>query len=334
MRGFCGKCGRTFDGQMLCPLCGVQLDGDPEAGALPLSIVPADETPDGPSLPRRLVFGGITLLGLYHGLKHLALAGVLAQTGLPALSSNSHLSLLIVATLVACVVAGTVNRRAELTGLFLALTGGAAFLGPDLLHGGAFPDEWLIGVPTLLLLVGLVGGLSGRLMVPPAPNLPTFGRLDSRVVVRVKRRPVRIAWVQMILGIAIAIGGAVYADDVRTGLSYVLAGQGSSFGARPLVAWQISALAALVGGAVAGLNTRGGFRQALFAGLGAGAAVVPILSAPSETGPSPVIDFWINQLDLKTAGPLPYLALAVTTCLATFLGAWFGSHLKPAIELT
>src|SRR4051812_32472821 len=122
MRGFCGKCGRTFEGQMLCPMCGVQLAEEPgQIGAMSLALPPADDSADGPSFPRRLAFGAITLLGLYHGVKHLALAGALAQSGSAALSSDAHLSLLVLATLTGAVVAGTVNRRAEVTGLLLAL---------------------------------------------------------------------------------------------------------------------------------------------------------------------------------------------------------------------
>src|SRR5436305_11572633 len=143
MRGFCSKCGRTFGEQMLCPLCGIQLEADAgQVSAVPLSVPFTDDTPDGPSFPRRLAFGLIALLGLYQGLKPLALAPVLVQTGAAALSYDSHLSLLITATLTASVVAATVNRRAEATGLFLALAGGAGFLGPALYRGGDVPDEW------------------------------------------------------------------------------------------------------------------------------------------------------------------------------------------------
>jgi hypothetical protein len=316
---------------MLCPLCGVQLEEDLGAAAtLPLAVPPADDTPDGPSFVRRLAFGAITLLGLFHGLKHLALAGVLSQSGPAALSSDSHLSLLVLATLTAAVVAGTVNRRAEATGFLLAVGGGAGFLGPDLVRGAEFPEEWVIGVPTLLALVGVIGGFAGRLMVPPAPSLPTFGRLDSRVMVRVKRRPVRISWVQLFLGVAIAVTGAVFAETIRSGLSFVFAGRGQSFGARSLICWQISMLAALAAGVAGCFNTRGGSRQAVFAALGASAGVVLGLAASSAEALPPVIEFWMYQLDIKLTGALPYAIVGATTFVATALGGWFGAHAVPA----
>lgn len=329
MRGFCSKCGRTFGDQMLCPLCGIQLDAEAGAGtAVPLSVPFTDDTPDGPSFLRRLGFGLVSLLGLYQGLKHLAMAAVLVQTGAPNLSADTYLSLLITATLAASIVAGTVNRRAEAAGLILAVASAGGFLGPDLYRGTPLPEEWLVGVPTLMVLIAVVGGFTGRLMVPPAPNLPTFGRLDSRVVVRVQKKRARVAWPQVIFGVAIAVAGVVYADSIRHALSTALRA-GGSFGARSLIAWQVSALAALAGGLAAGFGSRAGFRQAVFAGLGAGAgALFGVLSQPASHA-SPVIDFWVNQLNARAGHTLPLVAIGVTTCVATALGAWLGSHVFP-----
>ena len=330
MRGFCSKCGRTFGDQMLCPLCGIQLDADVGAGtAVPLSVPFTDDTPDGPSFSRRLGFGLITLLGLYHGLKHLALAAVLAQTGVATLSNDSYLSILIVATLGASVAAGTVNRRAEATGLILALASALGFLGPDLWRGSTLPEEWLVGIPTLMVMIAVVGGFAGRMMVPPAPNLPNFGRLDSRVVVRVQKKQARIVWPQVAFGVAIAVAGVVYADAIRHTLSMALR-VGGSFGARSLIAWQVSALAAIAAGLAAGFGCRAGFRQGVYAGLGAGVGAVLGVLSQQATHPSPVVDFWVDQLDARRGITLPLVALGVTTAVATAIGGWLGSQVFPA----
>jgi hypothetical protein len=327
MRGFCAKCGRTFGEQMLCPLCGVQLETDTApGGSVALSVPFVDETPDGPSFVRRLAFGLLSLLGLYQGLKHLALAAVLVHTGVPALSGDSQLSLLIATTLAASIVAGTANRRAEGTGLLVAMVGTAAFLGPDLWEGGGLADEWLLGMPTLIALVGVIGGFAGRMMVPPAPNLPTFGRLESRVVVPVQRKPTRIGWIQVAFGAVIAVAGAVLAEDVRQVLAKVLAGGGGAFGARSLIAWQVSTLAALVGGMAAGFNSRSAFRQALLAGLVAGAGSAFLLASRLAGDGSPVLDFWTEQLSAKGDRLFPFAAVGLSTCAATGLGGWLGSH--------
>lgn len=330
MRGFCAKCGRTFGEQMLCPLCGIQLETDAPSGSSPAVPVPfIDESADGPSFLRRLTFGLISLLGLYQGLKHLALAAVLVQTGVPALSSDSQLSLLITAMFAASIVSGTVNRRAEATGLLLAVAASVGFLAPDLWSGGGMPDEWLFGVPTMIAIIGVIGGFAGRLMVPPAPNLPIFGRLESHVVVHARRKPARIAWLQVALGAGIAALGAVFADEIRHVLSKVLAGGGGAFGARSLVGWQVSTMAALVGGVVAGFTSRAAVRQALMAGLGGGAGAVFFLAVWHTGDTSPVLDFWIDQLNAKKDRLLTLAAAGVSTCLATVLGGWLGCHVFP-----
>ena len=237
---------------------------------------------------------------------------------------------MITATLTSSIVAGTVNRRAEATGLLLAFAGAAGFLGPDLMRGGELPDEWLIGVPTLMVLIGVVGGFAGRLMVPPAPNLPSFGRLDSRVVVKVRRKPVRIAWVQVIFGVAISVAGSVYADEIRQALSSVLAGGGGSFGARSLVGWQVSGVWRPWWAVGRPDSTAG---RGLFRRCSPGCCPEPeprfALSARHGPESSPVIDFWADQLNTKGGMALPLLAVGVSTCVATGLGGWLGSHLFP-----
>src|SRR5205807_1053573 len=107
------------------------------------------------------------------------------------------------------------------TGLILAVAASAGFLAPDVLRGG-LPDEWLIGVPVMVGLTAVVGGLAGRLMVPPAPRLPTFGRLDSHVVVRVERKQPPTAWVQAVGGATLAVAGTAKAEAVRQALGTAL----------------------------------------------------------------------------------------------------------------
>ena len=109
----------------------------------------------------------------------------------------------------------------------------------------------------------------------------------------------------------------------------MLAGGGGAFGARSLVGWQVSTMAALVGGVVAGFTSRAAFRQALMAGLGAGVGAAFFLSTRQSADSSPVLDFWIDQFNAKGDRLLPVAAAGVSTCLATALGGWLGSHVFP-----
>jgi len=321
MRGYCATCGKVVEGRMLCPQCGVKLAHEP--GTFAASTPEPQDPPDSPPFLRRVALGGITLLGLYNGLKHLALAAMLAYSSAPALPPGALVCLLVVATLAAAVVAGTVNRRAEVAGLLLAAAAIVGYLVPELVLGGDLPEERLIGIPTLLILVGLAGGLVGRLMIPPAPNLPVFTPVNTPVAA--PRRPIRIVWWRVLVGTLVVVLGTNYADLVRSWLLALFHGQG---GAAPFVAWQISVVAALCGGMMAGAHTRGGFRHGLLAGLLAGAGtIVAVASAGSQPM---ILEFWLEQLSVTDSGPLPYVVLGGSICLATTIGGWLGEQFLPA----
>ena len=229
-----------------------------------LRWAPGTDVQTVPIPARRLALGAITLFGVYHGPSSdncwltcpLAAANSLATVWAP-----------VAATLAASVAAGTVNRRAELTGLILAIAASISFAGPDLVYGTVMPEELLIGVPTLLLLVGSIGGFAGRLMVPPAPKLPRLGTVDSTRIANVKRKPARVIWWRVGMGVAIILLGTIYADPIREGLSKALAGRGGTYGASPMLSWQVSIIAAILGGVAAGMNTRSGARQGLTTGF-------------------------------------------------------------------
>jgi hypothetical protein len=321
MRGYCATCGKIVEGRMLCPQCGVKLAHEP--GTFAEATPEPDDPPDGPPFVRRLALGGITLLGLYNGLKHLALAGMLAHTSAATLPPGALVCLLVVATLAAAVVAGTVNRRAEVAGLILAGAAVVGYLVSELLVGGDLPEEQLIGIPTLLIMVGVAGGLVGRLIIPPAPNLPKFTPMDTPVAVL--RRPIRIVWWRILVGTVVVALGTNYADLVRSWLLALFRGQG---GAAPFVAWQISVVAALLGGVMAGAHTRGGFRHGFFAGLLSGAGTV--VAVASAGSPPMILEFWLEQLSVNEPGPLPYAVLGGSICLATTIGGWLGEQFLPA----
>jgi hypothetical protein len=327
MRGSCGKCGQTFDGQMLCPQCGIQLQDEGEGTMVPLPVSAPNELPDGPSFLRRCALGGITLVGLFHGLKHVVLAGMLVQSGAAALSPEGLLVLVGLAAFGAAVVGGTVNRRAEVTGLLLGAGAAAGLVGPDLVRGGQPPDEWLVGVPAGLMLLGVVGGFAGRLMMPPAPVLPQSTRIGLAPRVAAPARRVPLSWLRILLGAGVVVAGTVYADGIRGGLSYVLAGHGGSFGAGRLVTWQITVIVAVAGGFTAGANTRRGLRQGCAAGLLAASVVA--FAAALDHGPSLVLEFWMDQLGDREVRPVTFAALGATAWVGTAVGGWLGGQLLP-----
>lgn len=316
-------------GQLICEQCGGQLlrDGN-TVPTVPLPMNSVDDLPDGPSVVRRLALGAVALFGVFHGLKHLALAIGLSVSDTAVVTSEGIFGLLVAATLAAAVVAGTVNRWAELTGLVLGLTSAGAHIAQELMSESTPSVEWLVGVPTLLAIVGVIGGLAGRLMMPPAPMLPNFRQVDARVLAKVKRHSPKIVWWRVGFGVALALVASLYADSVRQVLSRALVAHGGSYGSSPLLTWQISVLGVILGGVVAGANTRGGLRQGIIAGFFVASGAILVEATRGGAG-SQVLDFWVSQADLRGIGPQAYAILGASVFVTTAIGGWLGGHLLP-----
>lgn len=330
MQGCCEKCGYPAStSRGTCPRCGIRMIEDGlTISTLPQAFQPADDTPDGPSFVRRFVLGAITLLGLFHGLKHLTLAGAIFLSVSSELRPEGTIGLLVAATLAGSAVAGTVNRRAELAGFLLGLGAAGCCVVLDLAAGATLYADWLIGVPALLALVGTVGGMAGRLMIPPAPKLPRFGRFDPRLMNQKITAPIPLVWWRIAFGALLVTIGTYYAETVRMGLAQVLAGHSGSMGSNRMLTWQVSVIFAVLGGVAAGANTRGGIRQGLLAGTAAGAGVVA-LEATRKAGSAPLLEFWADQLNVNEIGPMVFGALGGTVLIGTAIGGWLGAHILP-----
>jgi hypothetical protein len=330
MQGCCAKCGYpASNSRGTCPRCGIRMADDGlTSSTLPHSLHAADDTPDGPSFFRRFALGGITLLGLFHGLKHLTLAGALYLSASSELKPEAIVGLLVAATLAASAAAGTVNRRAELAGFLLGLGAAGSCILSDFAAGQTPPADWLVGVPALLALVGTVGGMAGRLMIPPAPKLPRFGRFDPRLANQRITPPVPLVWWRIAFGALLVAVGTYYAETVRLGLSQILAGHSGSMGSNRMLTWQVSVIFAVLGGVAAGANTRGGIRQGLLAGVAAGAGAIA-LEATRKAGSAPLLEFWAEQMNVGEIGPMVFAALGGTILVGTAIGGWLGAHLFP-----
>jgi hypothetical protein len=330
MRAACGKCGGTFDGQMLCPNCGVQLDDTGEGPALS-QVVPAYNPAEGDeptSFPRKLAIGTLCALGLYQGFKHTAAAGLLATSADPEITTEALLGAIGLAVFLTTVLLGTANRAAELSGFTFGIAATGAYFLPDVIFGEFPPPEWLIGLPVLGGLVGGIGGLVGRVLIPPSPKLPTFGLFDSRAFAGHKPPLPPMHWIRLMIAAAAIVGGAYWADEIRMTLAKGISGAGAGLGAQNLVCWMIAMIAALLGGVGAAANTRAGLRQGLGAGVFAAAGIIVAFSSGGLTT-FPVAEFWMDQLNVNGGGPLVFAALAVSTVATVVVGGGLGSAVFP-----
>lgn len=287
-----------------------------------------DDSSDGPSFFRRFALGIITVVGCYFGLLHLINGVALTTPGSSTLSAEGTLGLLMAAILTGATAAGTINRRAELTGLLLGLATACGFFGLESTQGNLPLASWWIGVAASLGVVGVVGGFAGRLMMPPAPDLPIVWQFDSHKIEAVFEFRFPIVWWRIVWGVAIVLVGTTYTETIQYMLSKAHFGKGSSLISGKFIAWQISLLIAVLGGIASGANTRAGLKQGLITGFFAGAGAIVFLTR-FVPKPSLVLEFWFDQLNVGEAGLELFAAAGGSVWCMVAVGGWLGGHLLP-----
>lgn len=329
----CPQCKQVYEHALQCPHCPERL-GYQSAG-LGLLTTPAvagpDETPgEWQQTPwGKILIGLILTQGLCYGLQQLLLAGAGAvgeETseaiwrtlwGLVLLHTIQALSLLVGGAL-----SGAGQSRGVLNGCLVGLGNGLITLLVQRQHHEIYPDVVLYLQPPLHLALGALGGLFGTLIWCPSPVLPYLtppdiapaaAPDDSMLTRFLFAGPLHLGRVSA--GIFVVVLGVVWSGAI---LQFVLqASQGtlsvSSQLQAKLVGWEISALAVLVGAALAGATTGNGLKQGLAVGLGAGVVIVGIqLSGGKSDG------------DTIALAALGLLILAG-------VGGWFGGQLFPPV---
>jgi hypothetical protein len=318
----CPQCLSDFDQRLHCPTCGARLvyqtqrrdgEGLPGSGW--------QQTPWG-----RLVIGLLVAQGLSFGLQQLCTAGILASGdeaagdvwrtlyGLLLLQGLQVLGLLAGGAL-----AGAGKSHGVLFGALVGLCNSILFVVLQSTNSQLFTPVTLYGQPILQTAFGALGGLIGGLIwKPPAvlqlpgvgPSVPSvapskpFTLLDGPV-----------NWWRVLAGILLAIGGSLWANVL---LDLVVEASEGKMSVRThlqanLVTWEITALAMLAGGALAGFSTRNGLKQGLCVGLGVASVLVGVHLGGGRVN--------LDAL-LLTAG----MALAFGLS-----GGWFGGNLFPPL---
>jgi hypothetical protein len=322
----CPKCSGAFEQRLQCPQCAVRLQYHAVHPARQGSATEADrwqQTPWG-----RLVVGLLLSQGLYYVLKSLCTAGLLALREGSVGNVWATLTALIllqglqaVSVLAAGLVIGAAQRRGFLFGAVVGVWNSVLYLGAQYGMGQPFTVITLVGDPILQVAFGAVGGLIGSLIWKPVPDLTLPGvERGNRPLIPVRKTLASlsgpVAWGRVVAGIALAVGGVVWADVIR---EFVLdASEGTlkieSRLQADLVTAEIAALAMLAGGGLAGSTTRNGLKQGLCAGIGIGVVLGSIRLASAH-------------------GTVTMALLTLAGALALGLvGGWFGSELLPPVH--
>jgi hypothetical protein len=326
MAMLCPQCRSSFAQRLHCPNCGVRLvyqdarhgpDDGPDG--LPASW---QQTPWG-----RLIVGLLLAQGLYYVLRNLCTAGLLVAREEPASGVWATLTGLIVlqvlqatSVLAAGLLTGAGQRRGLLYGAVVGVWNAVFFILIQIWTGQPLTTIDLFGQPVLQVAFGALGGLVGSLIwrplllelmpIQPRKSLPS---LAIRKGPSVFRGPV--AWGRVLTGITVAVGGVFWVDMIRDSVMEASEGKlriDTQLQA-DLVTWEISALAMLAGGALAGATTRNGAKQGLCVGIGTGTVLSGI------------------RLASITHTPELLLLTLVSALTLAFVGGWFGSHLLPPV---
>jgi hypothetical protein len=215
---------------------------------------------------------------------------------------------------------GAGQRRGLLFGAVVGVWNAVFLILIQLWTGQPLTTIDLFGLPVLQVAFGALGGLVGSLIWRPLP--PDIMPYQPRKIVPslpAQRSPSifsgPVAWARVLTGITVAVGGVFWVDVIRDSVL-----EASEEKLRidthlqaELVTWEISALAMMVGGVLAGATTRNGSKQGLFVGLGTATVLSGIRLATVSHTPELVFLMLISALSL------------------CFVGGWFGGHLLPPV---
>jgi hypothetical protein len=336
----CPKCNGSFEQRLQCPSCDVRLlyqaNRPGPAGGAAGPPGQWQHTPWG-----RILVGLLLAQGLYHGLRQMCDAGLLAVADEPRADVWKTLfglmlqqGLQAAALLAGGMLAGAGQRRGLILGTMVGIWNALVFLLLEHFRGRRFtaalggvhtlPQTVVTayGEPLLLTTFGAIGGLLGSLIWRPLPGLPAVEPAGGhKGAVRFARREKSflfhgpVAWVRVLAGVTAVVIGSLWAQGI---LKFVLNASEGKLAVRShlqaqLVTLEICALATLLGSTFAGATTANGLKQGLCVGLGASA----ILAGLYLRDPG----FMVYELVYKI----------LSTCGLALAGGWFGGQLFPPV---
>jgi hypothetical protein len=324
MAMLCPQCHGSFAQRLHCPRCGVRLmyrdSRQRSEGGLPATW---QQTPWG-----RLFVGLLIAQGLCYALRHLCMAGRLAAAEEFAGSVWAILGVLIlsqvpraVGVFAAGLLTGAGQRAGLLFGAVVGVWNAVLFILLDFWNGDPSTSIDLFGQPVLHVAFGALGGLVGALIWRPLPPVlaPELPRKTPLPVVPVLKGPPAfsgpVAWARVLTGITVAVGGVFWVDMIRDSVLDASEGKLSikTHLEAELVTWEISALAMIAGGALAGATTANGSKQGICVGVGTAAVLLGI------------------RLASITSTPELLILTALSAVALGFVGGWFGGHLLPPV---
>jgi hypothetical protein len=345
MRKVCPQCQASFADQFFCPNCGIEMLDIPDRSAVITGPTGKGALHGANRSTAQRLFAGIILgQALYYGMRQLATAFLLAGgLGHWWSSSGGQVTMPIlqmIAVLLGGLVAGAGNIRSTVSGAAVGLINALLFIGAQYaLHSRPSEPQLLAGWLVCIVLAS-AGAALGRWFWPALEDWPNAMPVKNEQSKEKKRkakteaRYTPISWFRILGGSVLAVGCTVWAGPIRDLLIHSGGGMFSidSHLQAQFIAWVISALAMLIGGAFAGAVSHGGMRHGFLVGILASVGVFVIhMQVIHEVLPAEHFFAELVQLpdsDTPTVGRTVLFLITNTMLLGT-LGGVFGNALLP-----
>src|SRR5207245_3078567 len=138
-----------------------------------------------------------------------------------------------------------------------------------------------------------------------------------------------LPWGRILLGSIIAVGVTMWARMI---LNFVLTGSGADAVVQSqFITWELTIVAQLIGGGMAGSNTRNGIQYGFWVGMLSAGAIVLLISSADVPLPTNEALGTIFGLQLPQGSPAAVVFQAGQALLLGIIGGWFGSLILPRI---
>jgi hypothetical protein len=332
----CPRC-RGTTSELFCPRCGVRTAA---------SLTTAGDSQAGQTAAA-WALGLVVAQGLAYALRRIVTGCLLASGGEAAPAEFWEVrfaglvtgqALQAVSLFVGAMIATAGRRRGPMIGATLGLADAALFAGIRLVFGHSGDELTWIGQPLLLAVVGALGGVVGSRVWRPVPELPPIpgeGPTGRDLLTTVlPERPAEnmvepIPWSRIAAGVLVAVGGTIGARFIRDFVVIAGGGKGREMMQSHFITWEITVLAQLVGGAIAGATARSAVVWGFWVGL---ASSVPLIAAQvaGGIGAQVVVPAWLLGATVPERSPAAFAILGVQALVMGMLGGWLGGLVLPS----
>lgn len=349
MQLYCQSCQAAFAGMSHCPRCGNRLLAPQESFIHNPSAKKPPPDPIPSTFANRLALGLLVGLGVAMGLRELHAAALMLSNqsvGEGWTDSNSQPSVLamrLIAVLCGGLLAGAGRHAGLPVGAACGLAFGVILTGFDIYAAGSIRSMMEFAMLPAFIALAAIAGAIGAWVWPADVILPEPVRASSHgsslaalaveEAALATERPTN--WFAILPGAMLVMIGVMASDPIRMTLFKYSNGWlntgGLNRGAD--IGLQIAAIAAMIGGFVAGAGSTSGLKHGLLAAMLAGAGLL-IGARNRADGLFPALEGFLKLFTIEPE-PLssPRIAISVMLGLFMIMGVfgWLGSQLLPPL---